>query len=376
MSKKGGDSESDHNLDNIIPVTVENSIPVTVENTENTTVDTSTLSIPGIAQKSSVSAMQDMQNGLQGIMSAMQGQIATLQATVNTFQSNQVGNNSTVTNPLDKFYSGSQASSQYTTSQHGIPADNLPHIDVVSDSMRRNITGGKYVNLAALLIPDMDTSKVPENMDAFELLKRQQRDHRLDRPLSITQFYKAFGIFKRVMCEAYPQRRDELDLYEADIGSIYDHYGEVFYHYHVQFTKKAAAYMEKGIKVDWSKRHKDLFQLLIGGHKTRLCEHCFQADHQSVFCPTQINIAPRSKQRPNSSMPPPDSIGRPRVTFQGKEICNHFNGEKGCLRKSCSYLHICLKCKKPSHGQAACHPSTATEHSITTGSRNRPKPSE
>ena len=141
LSKKGGDSESDHNLDNNIPVTVDNNIPVTVENTENTTVDTSTLSIPGIAQNSSVSAMQDMQNGLKGIMSAMQGQIATLPATVNSFQSNQVGNNSTVTNPLDKFYSGSQVSSQYTTSQHGIPADNLPHIDVVSDSMRRNITG-------------------------------------------------------------------------------------------------------------------------------------------------------------------------------------------------------------------------------------------
>ena len=63
-------------MDNIIPVTVEISIPVTVENTENTTVDTSTLSIPGIAQNSSVSAMQDMHNRLQGIMSAMQGQIA------------------------------------------------------------------------------------------------------------------------------------------------------------------------------------------------------------------------------------------------------------------------------------------------------------
>ena len=96
----------------------------------------------------------------------------------------------------------------------------------------------KYVNLAALLIPDMDTSKVPENMDAFKLLKGKQMDHRLDRPLSITQFYKAFGIFKHVMCEGYPQRHDELDWYETDIGSIYDHYGEVFYHYHVQFTKK------------------------------------------------------------------------------------------------------------------------------------------
>ena len=96
----------------------------------------------------------------------------------------------------------------------------------------------------------------------MDTLKRT-RDHRLDRSLSITQFYKAFGIYKRVMCEAFPQRRNELDLYEADVGNIHEHYGEIFYQYHIQFTKQAAAYLEKGIKVDWSRRHKDLFQLLI-----------------------------------------------------------------------------------------------------------------
>ena len=70
------------------------------------------------------------------------------------------------------------------------------------------------------------------------------------------------------MCEVYPQRQTELDLYEADIGNIYEHYGEVFYQYHVQFSKRASAYLEKGIKIDWTKHNKDLFQLLIGGAKT------------------------------------------------------------------------------------------------------------
>ena len=69
------------------------------------------------------------------------------------------------------------------------------------------------------------------------------------------------------MSEAYPQRRLELDLYEADIGSIYEHYGDIFYQYHRQFSKKAAAYLEKGIKIDWSKRDKDLFQLIVGVQK-------------------------------------------------------------------------------------------------------------
>ena len=167
-----------------------------------------------------------------GMVSAMQGTIASLQATVNTLLQKQtsVSNSSN----LEKYYSGT-GSTQFsnTSKQHGIASDNLPHIDVVSESMRKNITSGKYVNLAALLIPDNDSLKSAENNAALDFLRHHQRDHRLDRPLSITQFYKAFGIYKRIMCEAFPQRRDELDLYEADIGNIYEHYGEVFYQYHV-----------------------------------------------------------------------------------------------------------------------------------------------
>ena len=35
------------------------------------------------------------------------------------------------------------------------------------------------------------------------------------------------------MSEAYPLRRTELDLYEADIGNIYEHFGDIFYQYTV-----------------------------------------------------------------------------------------------------------------------------------------------
>ena len=49
----------------------------------------------------------------------------------------------------------------------------------------------------------------------------------------------------------------------------------VRYFINVQFTQKAAAYMEKGIKVDWSKSIvKILFQLLID---------CSQVDHKTPF---------------------------------------------------------------------------------------------
>ena len=168
-------------------------------------------------------------------------------------------------------------------------------------------------------------------MNGLEILRRDRKDNRLDRALNITQFYKAFRIYKRIMCEAYPLRRNELDLYEADIGNIFEHYGNIFYQYHMQFSKQAAAYLVKGIKVDWSKRHKDLFQI---GVKTKSCDHCGQADHQSPFCPTQIdqffpsgikNFSDGAKREPSH-----DKRGGLRVMHKGIEICNNFNSVKGC----------------------------------------------
>ena len=95
---------------------------------------------------------------------------------------------------------------------------------MVPYSVKKKIIAGKYVNLASLLIPDYDSSLV-DNMGGLDQQRRQQRDKRLDRVLSITQFYKAFGI-------------------------ILEHYGSVFYQYHVTFSKQTAAYLEKGFKVD------------------------------------------------------------------------------------------------------------------------------
>ena len=233
--------------------------------------------------------------------------------------------------------------------------DNLPLIQICW------ITDGKYVNLASLLLPEFDTPYFTSNdLSGLELLRQSRRDHRLDRPLSISQFLKAFGIYKRIMCEAFPQHRLELDLYEADIGNIFQYYGDIFYQYHVQFSKKAAAYLEKGIKVDWSKRNKDLFQFLVGGVKTKTCDHCSQSDHESPFCPSQINVSGVKVAKKSDSLkgstkyhPNFDKHGRTKMTHQSKEICNNFNA-KVCAFKPCHFLHVCKKCKSPSHGENKC----------------------
>ena len=264
-----------------------------------------------------------------GLMASVQQTITTLQCTVNKLldEKQSKGQSSTNTNMLEKIYKGNSSSAvnpPQTTTQ-GIPADELPHIDIISDSIRRNITDGKYVNLASLLLPEFDTPYFTSNdLSGLELLRQSRRDHRLDRPLSISQFLKAFGIYKRIMCEAFPQRRLELDLYEADIGNIFQYYGDIFYQYHVQFSKKAAAYLEKGIKVDWSKRNKDLFQLLVGGVKTKTCDHCSQSDHESPFCPSQINVSGVTVAKKSDSLkgstkydPNFDKHGRTKMTNLG-----------------------------------------------------------
>ena len=333
-----------------------------------------------------------VQNTL-GLMTSMQTAISSLQSSVNTLINKQSVTGLESRNNLDTFYKSMPVTTEHQSAQpvspvlnqtnNGVAADELPHIDVVTDSVKRNIITGKYINLACLLIPDFVAPTAPkEDMNGLEFLRRDRRDHRLDRALTITQFYKAFGIYKRVMCEAYPLRRIELDLYEADIGNIFQHYGDIFYAYHVQFSKQAAAYLEKGVKVDWSKRHKDLFQLIVGGVKTKTCDHCGQADHQSPFCPTQIDQPipsgvkkPFDSARVNSKKDQTHDIyGRLKVMHNGKEICNNFNSVRGCINASCSFLHICKKCKKTGHGENSCETRSLRQvPSEVTNSSEKPK---
>lgn len=133
-----------------------------------------------------------------GMVTAMQGAMASLQSTVTSLLQKQTP--TTSSNNLEHFYKqtteqSTSSSQQTTNTKHGVAADSLPHIDVVSETMRKNIVSGKYVNLASLLIPDYDASKASlDTITGIDVLRRHQRDHRLDRVLNISQFFKAFGI--------------------------------------------------------------------------------------------------------------------------------------------------------------------------------------
>ena len=127
-----------------------------------------------------------------------------------------------------------------------------------------------------------------------------------------------------------------------------------------------------------------MFQLIVGGAKSKLCDHCSQTDHQSAFCQSQINVPglsnKHSEQHKGSSKidTSVDKHGRPKVLFQGKEICNNYD-TKTCLNRACSYLHVCKKCKSFSHGESRCDSQKSAPLAPQMNKdceKNKPKPSD
>ena len=70
----------------------------------------------------------------------------------------------------------------------------------------------------------------------------------------MTEFNVAFGVYRDIICEAFPDRRAELDTYLAIISDLSMSYGgTLFYEYHKSFSAKAALFIQKfNQRVDWS----------------------------------------------------------------------------------------------------------------------------
>ena len=129
--------------------------------------------------------------------------------------------------------------------------------------------------MAALLIPYYNGPHADPTVSAKDKL-----DPRLNQDLSLSQI-QAFRIYKNILCEAYPQRRLELDLYECDIVDMATRYqGKDFYDYHKMFSTQAAAHLTfSNIKIDWSGRNKTLFCNIFTNSKVNTCFNCNSSLH-------------------------------------------------------------------------------------------------
>ena len=175
-------------------------------------------------------------------------------------------------------------------------------------------------------------------------LKHVSAESRFKRNLVLSEFIVAFGKYKNIMCEAYPFRRIELDLYERDIIEMATRYGgTTFYEYHKAFSARAAAMLEqRNIKIDWSVRDNKTFCSLFAGSRVVACEICSSLSHTTDLCSQLIrpmqgqnngNRKFKSGATPvDKAVDKNDKRGRAKVEYLGHEVCNNFNGAKGLFR--------------------------------------------
>lgn len=138
-------------------------------------------------------------------------------------------------NTLKSAYKGlndnRQPPSTYVKTQYGYSQESLPYVETIAPKLRQAIVEGKDINLAMLLMPPA------HYFEAKDTYKKDKPDPRLYRMLSIEEFISAFGTYKNIMCEQFPHRRAELDLYERDVVDMSTRYGgSAFYEYHKQLA--------------------------------------------------------------------------------------------------------------------------------------------
>ena len=101
------------------------------------------------------------------------------------------------------------------------------------------------------------------------------------RSLTIQEFILAFGIFKNIMCDGFPNRSMELDVYQREIIGMSAKFGGTsFNEYHKAFSARAAELLTHyNVKVDWSRRDNNLFCSIFAGHKANACSICNSIAH-------------------------------------------------------------------------------------------------
>jgi hypothetical protein len=248
----------------------------------------------------------------------------------------------------------------------GYASDSLPRIDIVSPSTRKDIIAGRDINLAALLIPGYNTDESSSRhlVKGSEIIPlKPLTDSRLTRSLTLSEFLKAFSVYKNIMTEVYPVRRAELDTYQNDIIDMATRFPAAFYEYHKAFSARAAAMLtNNNIKIDWATRDTTLFCSIFAGQRANTCTVCNSLTHTATFCSQTSQSAghktgfnsPQLNTNVDRARPRSDIWGRQRIVYQGREICNNFNATTGCAKASCRFSHVCSRCKSPNHPVPLC----------------------
>ena len=92
------------------------------------------------------------------------------------------------------------------------------------EQMRQDIIRGKDINLVQLLMPTRERG----NFGSERVIKigdeslhlKSLSDKRLNKLLTVQEFVAVFNIYRNILCETFPGRREELDRYMSSIIHI------------------------------------------------------------------------------------------------------------------------------------------------------------
>lgn len=277
-------------------------------------------------------------------------------ATKNTYGQLSNNTNSIITSDIQTY-----SRQQIDISRGVVYAEDLPKMDYVSATLRKQILEGKDINLACLLTPKYDSPQSRTlRSEGLSVELSTPRDPRLDYNLTLDEFNKAFRKYRNIVCKVYPQRRDELEQYESDLNDIAHTYGPRFYTYHKMFTAKAAAAItEHNIVINWAKVDERLLNQIMHGTPSKACDLCNEFDHQTRFCERQkyqsvaMQDSPNAPRKSEMSERNRDKHGRTIARIGGKQICNNFN-YSSCSRRDCPFIHACSKCNATDHSMNLC----------------------
>jgi hypothetical protein len=166
-----------------------------------------------------------------------------------------------------------------------IYAVDLPKMDYVFPTIRKQILEYKDVNLACLLTPKYEVPNVYYlQSEGLVVELSSPRDVRLDHHLTLDEFNNAFRKHRNVLCKPYPQCKDEMEQYETHINEIAHLYGPMFYIYHKSLSAKAAnAIVEHNVVINWEQIDDRMLNLIMHGTPSRHCEHCGEFDNITRF---------------------------------------------------------------------------------------------
>ena len=228
----------------------------------------------------------------------------------------------------------------------------------ISAHLRSQILAGTDINLVKILLCASDSvdRRVVECGEVSVFLKGC--DPRMSKNLTLPEFYVAFGVFRDMLCEAYPERHMELDTYLALISDLAMRYGgTLFYEYHKSFSAKAALYVQKfNILLDWSVLNLDLVSRVFTGHMPMCCSVCGSLAHTVNLCPRMVFAPPAKEEKSGCGASTSGGrAGRRKVlpSFGGNtSLCINYN-ERVCRYTNCRFLHACSYCGD-AHPRSVC----------------------